>query len=810
MGFNICDLKNYFAIAVLFVSGFAFFQPEKRPTLFLAGDSTMANKPLDENPERGWGMYLPSFLTAEINIENHAVNGRSTKSFISLKHWDGIMNRLQQGDFVMIQFGHNDSKEDDSTRYAPAGTVYKENLIRFVNDVRSKGATPILITPVMRRKFDAGGNFVDQHGDYPSVVKEVAKAMNVELIDLHQSSKELIIQEGVDNSKRFFLHVPAGHFKNYKDKKPEDNTHFSDYGAASVASLVCKAVNEQNLSVKKYLRPSAFKQKFAFELPKVYAPHFKKDTVNVMDFGAVADGYTLNTVAINKAIESCEKNGGGVVLIPRGSFVTGPVIMKSNINLHLDRGALVIFSSDFNQYPLVVSSFEGVDAARCQSPLVAENLENIAISGDGIFDGNGYYWRPLKKSKMSDGEWKSHLKKYGGVLTEDKKTWYSSEKALKGLKENNIGKLKPGQAVADFESVKDFLRPNMIRIYKCKNVLIENVTFQNSPAWTTHLMMSEHITLKGLKVKNPWFGTNTDALDLESCKNALVEDCVFDTGDDGICIKSGRDEEGRKRGMPTKDIIVNNCTVYHSHGGFVVGSEMSGGANNLYVSNCNFIGSDIGLRFKTTRGRGGIVENIYVNNVNMKDIPAEAILFDMYYMAKDPVSMNGEKKEPAKVEFKPVDETTPQFRNFFFTNITCNGAEKGIFVRGVPEMHIQNVNIENAVLQADEGIDIQEATGVNLKNINIITKNSDPLVYVLNSDKIKLDNIQCKDSANVLLQVQGDRSKEIAFINSNINGAKKKITADFGATEAMVSWAEATEPVKPMKKKKKEKVKAGK
>jgi len=182
----------------------------------------------------------------------------------------------------------------------------------------------------------------------------------------------------------------------------------------------------------------------------------------------------------------------------------------------------------------------------------------------------------------------------------------------------------------------------------------------------------------------------------------------------------------------------------------------------------------------------------------------------MYYMAKDPVSMNGEKKEPAKVEFKPVDETTPQFRNFFFTNITCNGAEKGIFVRGVPEMHIQNVNIENAVLQADEGIDIQEATGINLKNINIITKNSNPLVYVLNSDKIRLDNVKYKDSADVLLQVQGDRSREILFINSNVDGAKKKITADFGATEAMVSWAEATEPVKPAKKKKKEKVKTGK
>lgn len=803
--FNICDLKRHFAILILIVSGVAFFQPDKKPTLFLAGDSTMANKPLEENPERGWGMYLPSYLTSDINIENHAVNGRSTKSFIDQKLWEGIMSKLKEGDYVMIQFGHNDSKVEDTTRYAPAQTVYKTNLIRFVNDVRSKGATPILITPVMRRKFDSTGVFIDQHGDYPGVVREVAKTMNVELIDLHQSSKEMIVNEGVENSKRFFLFIPPNHFKNYKEKKSDDNTHFSDFGAASVASLVCKAINEQNLSVKKYLKPSEFKQKYAYELPKIYKPHFKQDTVNVMGFGAVADGYTLNTVAFNNAINSCEKNGGGVVLIPRGSYVTGPIIMKSNVNLHLNRGALVIFSPDFNQYPLVVSSFEGVDAARCQSPVVAENLQNIAITGDGIFDGNGYYWRPLKKGKMSDNEWKNHLQKYGGVLTEDKKTWYSSEKALKGLKENNIGKLKPGQSVSDFESVKDFLRPNMIRIYQCKNVLIENVTFQNSPAWTTHLMMSEHITLKGVKVKNPWFGTNTDALDLESCKNALVQDCVFDTGDDGICIKSGRDEEGRKRGMPTKNVIVNNCTVYHSHGGFVVGSEMSGGANNLFVSNCNFIGSDIGLRFKTTRGRGGVVENVYVNNVDMKDIPAEAVLFDMYYAAKDPVAMNGEKKEPAKVEFKPVDETTPQFKNFYFANITCNGAEKGIFVRGIPEMHIQNVNIENAVLQADEGIDIQEATGISLKNINLVTKNTNPVVYILNSDKIKLDNVKYKDSADVLLQVQGGRSKDIAFINSNVNGAKKKVAADFGATEAMVSWAEQTEAAKPSKKKKKKK-----
>ncbi|MEO7308713.1 MAG: glycosyl hydrolase family 28 protein [Ferruginibacter sp.] len=795
---------KYIFILLIIMSGLAFLVPEKKVTIFMIGDSTMANKPVGENPEFGWGQLFPTFMTDDLEIQNHAVNGRSTKSFLAEHRWDTVMSRLKAGDYVMIQFGHNDSKVEDSNRSAPAHTLYKENLIRFVNDVRSKGAIPILITPVMRRKFDAQGKFVDQHGDYPGVVKEVAAMMKVMLIDLHKSSEALINKEGVENSKRFFLHIPPNHFKNYKGKG-EDNTHFSEYGAASMASLVCESIAAQNLPIAKYLKPSAFKEKYAFELPKIYTPHFQRDTFNILNYGAVADGMTLNSAPINNAITECAKKGGGTVLIPRGSYVTGPIIMKSNINLHLAKGALVIFSSDFNKYPLVVSSFEGVDAARCQSPVVAENLENIAITGPGIMNGNGFYWRPVKKDKLTETQWKDHLNDYGGVLTADKKTWYSSEKALKGSLTNNIGKLTEGKTLADFEDVKDYMRPNMIRIYQCKNILIEDVTFENSPAWTTHLMMSEHITIKNLKVKNPWFGTNTDALDLESCKNALVEDCNFDTGDDGICIKSGRDAEGRKRGMPTQDIIVNNCTVYHSHGGFVVGSEMSGGANNLFVSNCTFIGSDIGLRFKTTRGRGGMVENIYVNNVNMKDIPAEAILFDMYYMAKDPVVLAGEKREPPAVEFKTVDETTPQFRNFYFRNITCNGAAKGIFVRGIPEMHVKNVLIENAVLQADEGIDIQEASDITLNNITIISKNTNPVTYILNSDNIRIDNLKYKDGADVLAQVQGDRTKNISILNADVSKAKQKLVAGFGSTDAVVSWVK-----QPVAEEKKQKIKSKK
>lgn len=765
----------------------------------------MANKPTDDNPERGWGQLFPEYFTSDIDISNHAVNGRSTKSFINEGRWDTVMGRLKAGDFVMIQFGHNDSKIEDSNRSAPAHTLYRENLIRFVTDVRSKGAIPVLITPVMRRKFDEQGKFIDQHGDYPGVVKEVAALMKVDLIDLHKSSEEMIVNEGVEGSKRFFMNIPPNHFKNYKGKE-NDNTHFTEYGAASVASLVCKSIRDQNLPLAKYLKPSDFKEKFAFELPKIYQPHFKRDTFNIISYGAIADGLTLNSSAINKAIEACAKQGGGTVLIPRGSFVTGPIIMKSNINLHLDKGALLIYTKDFDQYPLVLSSFEGVDAARCQSPLVAENLENIAITGEGILNGNGFYWRPVKKEKLTVSQWKEHQKDYGGVLSADGKTWYCSAKALKAAQTNNIGKLSPGKTIKDFEDVKDFMRPNMIRIANCKNILIEGVTFENSPAWTTHIVMSEHITVRNLKVKNPWYGANTDAIDLESCKNALLEDCNFDTGDDGITIKSGRDADGRKRGMPTKDVIVRNCIVYHAHGGFVVGSEMSGGVNNMFVSNCTFIGSDIGLRFKTTRGRGGMVENIYVSNINMKAIPAEAILFDMYYMAKDPVVLAGEKREPPVVEFKPVDETTPQFQNFYFRNITCNGAAKGILVRGIPEMHIKNILIENAVLQADEGIDIQEASNITLNNITMLTENTNPVAYILNSDNISINNLKFKDSADVLLQVQGERTKDIKLLNSNTAAAKQRLVANFGTDHAVVAF-EIPVPVEPKKKTKRKKQK---
>ena len=479
---------------------------------------------------------------------------------------------------------------------------------------------------------------------------------------------------------------------------------------------------------------------------KIVGTNFKKDTVLITQFGAIPDGVTINTIAINNAIQQIHSNGGGVVLIPAGEWLTGPIVLKSNVNLHITKGAIVAFTSDFAQYPLVVSSFEGVDAARCQSPITAEGQENIAITGAGIINGNGIFWRPLKKEKLSESEWKNHLQNYGGALTADKKTWYPSKAAVEAAKSKDIGKLIGDKKLADFESIKDFLRPNMVRINNCKRVLIEGVTLENSPAWTTHIVMSSQITVRDLKVKNPWWGTNTDAIDLESCSNVLLDNCVFDTGDDGITLKSGRDEEGRKRGVPTQNVIIKNCTVYRSHGGFVVGSEMSGGVKNIYVNDCSFIGSDIGLRFKTVRGRGGMVENIYVNNINMKDIVGEAILFDMYYAAVDPIKLVGEQVSTPVVEKFPITAATPQFQNFYFNQIVCNGARKAVFIRGLPEMHIKNVQLSNLMMVANEGVQVEEADQIAIRNSTIISNPAIPILTVSNGMRIEIDTIALKKS----------------------------------------------------------------
>lgn len=529
----------------------------------------------------------------------------------------------------------------------------------------------------------------------------------------------------------------------------------------------------------------AVQQTYSFDnLPVVATTSFKKDTISIVKYGAKNDGITLNTNSINQAITACNQAGGGVVVIPEGLWLTGPIELKSNVNLHLRKNALLQFTKDFDQYPIVESNWEGLPQMRNQSPIWAVNQQNIAITGYGIIDGAGDAWRMVKKDKLTESQWKTLLAS-GGVLSEDKKQWYPSEKSLKGSKTKNAGAISKEKTAEYFAGIKDFLRPNLLVLTSCKRILLEGVTFQNSPAWNLHPLMSEDITIRNVYAKNPWYAQNGDGLDLESCKNVLVEGSTFDVGDDGICIKSGRDEEGRKRAMPTENVIIRNSTVYHAHGGFVIGSEMSGGARNIFVSDCTFIGTDIGLRFKTTRGRGGVVENIHARNINMKDIAGEAILFDMYYAAIDPIALNGEKREAPKTELLPVTAGTPVFRKFYISNVVCDGASKAVFVRGLPEMSISDIYLDNLTIKATEGIDIQEAKNIQISNTHLNVKNALPLIYVQNGKSIGLKNIGYTN-ADLFLRVNGDKNQGITLSGTDTSKAKTEKEFGHGAAAAVL------------------------
>lgn len=378
-----------------------------------------------------------------------------------------------------------------------------------------------------------------------------------------------------------------------------------------------------------------------FQMNAVQLPVFPDYTRSITEFGAVADGITLNTEAFDKAIKAVAEKGGGKVIVPAGLWLTGPIVLQSNIHLYLEENALILFTADHTQYPIIKTSFEGLETRRCQSPISAVNAENVAITGKGVMDGNGDTWRPVKKGKMTGGQWK-RLVASGGVLDKAGEVWYPSEGSMKGAMACKNFNVPEGiNTDEEWNSIRDWLRPVLLSFKKCKKVLLQGVTFKNSPSWCLHPLSCEDITIDGVTVSNPWYSQNGDALDLESCNRALIENCSFDAGDDGICLKSGKDEDGRRRGEPCQNVIIRNNIVLHGHGGFVVGSEMSGGVKNIYVDNCTFLGTDVGLRFKSTRGRGGVVENIHISNINMINIPNEGLIFDLFYGGNAPGEGDG-------------------------------------------------------------------------------------------------------------------------------------------------------------------------
>ncbi|MFV8341950.1 glycoside hydrolase family 28 protein [Flavobacterium sp. XS2P39] len=509
-----------------------------------------------------------------------------------------------------------------------------------------------------------------------------------------------------------------------------------------------------------------------FKMAKVNEPSIPNNTVNIKDFGATNGGYVLNTKAFADAIAAVSKKGGGKVIIPPGIWLTGPIILKNNIELHAETGALIKFSTNKDLYPIIETSFEGLNTWRCISPIYGKNVENVAFTGKGVWDGSGEVWRMVKKSKVTESQWKK-LIATGGVLNDKKESWYPSEQYVKG-NQNADQNVRPDlKTKEEFEAIRDFLRPVMVSIQNSKRVLFDGPVFQNSPAWCIHPLMVEDLIVRNVTIRNPWFSQNGDGLDVESCKNVIIENSSFDVGDDAICIKSGKDKDGRIRAVPCENIVIRNNIVYHGHGGVTVGSEMSGGVKNMHVSNCTFMGTDVGLRFKSTRGRGGIVENIFISDIFMIDIPSQAISFDLYYGGKSIAETLAEGGNKISTKMVPVNDQTPQFKNISIKNITINGAYQAVFLQGLPEMNLENIQISNLTAKAEKGFSIIDANGIKISNVKLDIQ--DTTVFdIYNGKNMSFKNIEFNSTSTKAVVINGAACENIELVSSaNLDYSKK-------------------------------------
>jgi len=521
-----------------------------------------------------------------------------------------------------------------------------------------------------------------------------------------------------------------------------------------------------------------------FTMKRVELPQIPDRSVSVSDFGAIGDGNHLNTSAFAAAIEACAKAGGGRVVVPQGIWLTGPIQLKSGIGVQLERGAVVQFSRSINDYPLIRTTWEGSAAVRRMSPIYGVGLENISITGSGVLDGAGDAWRMVKKSNLTENEWKK-LVASGGIVDKAGETWWPSAEALNGaaLVRTLDQKSAP---LADYAGAAEYLRPVLVELVECKRVMLDGPTFQNSPAWNIHPVMCEDLVIRNVTALNAWYAQNGDGLDLDSCRRAIVYNCRFDVGDDAICLKSGRDEYGRKRGRPCEEIVISDCVVYHGHGGFTVGSEMSGGVRNVVVRRCTFLGTDLGLRFKTTRGRGGAVEKIWINDIVMKDIPTDAIGFNMFYSGGSPIPENGGSSESATRASVPVNEGTPRFENIYLRNIVCRGAQRAVQIEGLPEMPIRGIELENVQISARTGLVCMDGERIRLNDLQI-TPAVGPVISVIDSRDVTISRSK-QGSSSVFLRVEGEKSDSIRIQASAFT--KDSVQFDRGARKSAVTVSE--------------------
>jgi len=472
---------------------------------------------------------------------------------------------------------------------------------------------------------------------------------------------------------------------------------------------------------------------------------------DVVKYGAVGDGKTLCTQAVQKAVNTCAAAGGGTVHFPVGKYLSGTIFLKSNVTLHMGEGATLLASTNFEDFPPFKPGWRvQSDDTKRSSLITGLDLENITITGRGTLDGQGKpWWEALRRDKNK----------------------------------------KKGE-----KKILTYGRPRVINLYRCRNVLIQGVTIIDSPSWTVHLVGCENLVVEGISIINPEHGPNTDGINPESCRNVRISNCFIDTGDDCITLKSGRDEEGRLKGKPTENVVITNCVMYKGHGAVVIGSEMSGGVRNVSVSNIVCVGTDRAVRIKSTRGRGGVVENIRFSNFVVENV-REPIYITTFYTKTDP---------------EPVSERTPVFRDIAISHFTIKKSPCTAKILGLPEMPIQGLRITDVVASTEVGFFCDSTVGLELQNVQVNTDKG-PSFHLRNCTNLRLSGTETtKPRANSpvvllesvqdafihgcrafsgtgnFLEVGGKASKGIVLVGNELSAAKNPFVLKKGVPEGAV------------------------
>jgi polygalacturonase len=405
----------------------------------------------------------------------------------------------------------------------------------------------------------------------------------------------------------------------------------------------------------------------------------------VGDYNAVGDGSTDCTGAFARAIDACHAAGGGRVVIPSGVYLTGAIHLKSHVNLHLLKGAVLRFSTDPRKYlPLVYTRWEGVECMNYSALIYAFEQENIAVTGDGILDGQG--------SPENWWFWKGNTDRDGKRAGENQK---SARKRLLDMADKNV----PVSERLMGEGA--YLRPNFFQVYRCKNVLVQGVTFKDSPMWFLHPVLSRNVSIVGVTVEG--LGPNNDGCDPESCTDVLIDNCTFNTGDDCIAIKSGRNADGRRVNVPTQNVVIRDCRMIEGHGGVVIGSEISGGVRNVFAERCTMDSPrlDRALRIKTNALRGGVLENIFMRKVQVGQVAEAVIKVDFYYEEGD------------------TGAFTPVVRNIDVQDVTCNKSKFGIWIKAYERSPATNISVRNCTFENVEEPsvleNVQDMSMINVK-----------------------------------------------------------------------------------------------